>query len=40
MLEHQGQRQEARTNYEMFLRFAGDLPMIFGRIFPLVVSGL
>jgi hypothetical protein len=30
LLEHQGRRQDARTNYEMFLRLAGDLPMIFG----------
>lgn len=30
VLERQGRRQDARTNYEMFLRLAGDLPMIFG----------
>lgn len=30
LLERQGRRQEARTNYEIFLRLSGDLPMIFG----------
>jgi len=30
LLERQGRRQEARANYEMFLRLSGDLPAIFG----------
>ncbi len=30
LLERQGRRQEARANYELFLRLSGDLPMIFG----------
>jgi tetratricopeptide (TPR) repeat protein len=30
VLEKQGRREEARANYELFLRFSGDLPGIFG----------
>jgi tetratricopeptide (TPR) repeat protein len=31
LLEREGQRQEARENYDLFLRLSGDLPMIFGQ---------
>jgi hypothetical protein len=30
VLEKQGRREEARTHYGLFLRYSGDLPMVFG----------
>jgi hypothetical protein len=30
VLENQGKRDEARKYYQLYLKFAGDLPSIFG----------